>query len=116
MKKIITLITLLIAIIQVSQATETKHTYTFSNPEIYKAGNYQLIGFDQTLQTGKSGEPTLPYRKVSLLLPPGETATRIEYEWGNEAAVPGAFELLPQQQLRPLSEELSGVFLKNEAL
>lgn len=116
MKRYLTLISLLLAFAQISLATETRQTYTFSNPEVYKTGSYQLIGFEKTLQTGLSGEPTLPYCKVSLLLPPGETATRIEYEWANEVTIPGTFVLMPQQQVRPLSEEPSGIFLKNEDL
>lgn len=116
MKKIITLVALFLVILGTLKATETRHTYTFGAPEIYKTGSYQLIGFDHTLQTGLPGEPTLPYCKVSLLLPPGETATRIEYEWANEVTIPGTFVLLPQQQVRPLSKGASGDFIRNETI
>jgi len=116
MKRYFTLIVLLFAFIQISLASETRHTYNFGQPVITNSGSYQFIIFDNTLQTGLTGEPTLPYCKVSLLLPPGESATRIEYEWSEEATLPGTFLLYPQQQVRPYSEETSGEFLRNENL
>ncbi len=114
MKKSFVLISLLALLQFVSIAGESKHTYSFSDPVICKTGSYQLIGFTGALQTGLPGEPALPYCKVSLLLPPGETATRIEYKWLDEVIIPGTFVLFPQQQVRPVSDEPSGTFLKKD--
>ena len=116
MKKLVPLVALLLVFHVSLIAGETRHTYTFGNPVVIKTGSYQLIEFDNTLQTGLVGEPTLPYCKVDMLLAPGESATRIEYQWNNEITIPGTFVLFPQQQVRPISQDPSGIFLKNESL
>lgn len=116
MKKYLTLVIILLLLNNLLSATETKHTYSFGQPLINNSGSYQFIIFDNTLQTGLTGEPTLPYCKVSLLLPPGESATHIEYEWSDEVTLPGTFLLYPQQQVRPYSQGTSGEFLRNENL
>jgi hypothetical protein len=48
------------------------------------------------------------------LLPPGEVAESIEVIGEDEVNVSGIFSIYPQQYVRPMSEELSGEFVKNE--
>ncbi|MEI7983856.1 MAG: C25 family cysteine peptidase, partial [Bacteroidota bacterium] len=60
------------------------------------------------------GEPVLPYCTVSLILPPGQSAESIEFIGMEETPVGGIFQLYPQQAVRPISQGMSGNFLKNE--
>ena len=87
--------------------------YYFNNYEIIELDGYQIINFENTLLTGKAGEPTLPYKDVSLLLPPGEIAESIEIIGYEETELVGFFELYPQQHSQPISEGRSGEFVKD---
>ena len=62
------------------------------------------------------GEPVLPYHSVSLLLSPGEEAVSIEIIGKDETAIPGSFDLYPQQQSRPISEGRSEEFIINNSI
>ena len=89
-------------------------TYYFDNYKITQTADHETINFDNTMLTGKIGEPVLPYQSVSLLLPPGEVAESIEVIGEDEVNISGTFSLYPQQYVRPMSEESSGEFVKNE--
>lgn len=99
-----------------TQAREVEHVYHFGKPVMKQVGEYQVPGLDKTLSTGLPGNPVLPYKQVKLLLPPGESATRIEIELTDEVQLPGKFNIYPQQDCRPLSEGSSGVFKKDMAV
>jgi len=58
-----------------------KYTYHFNTPVAVQSGTFQSISFDNTLLTGKIGEPALPYHAVQLLLPPGEEAISVNYDF-----------------------------------
>ena len=51
-----------------------EQTYYFDNYQVTQIDDYKTINFSNTLLTGKTGEPVLPYHSISLLLPPGEIA------------------------------------------
>ena len=72
-------------------------TYYFDNYQVAQIDNYQTISFSNTLLSGKTGEPVLPYQSISLLLPPGETAGSIEIIGEDETTIPGNFIIYPQQ-------------------
>jgi len=88
--------------------------YYFDNYSITQTNNHETINFNNTMLTGKLGEPVLPYQSVSLLLPPGEIAESIEMIGEDEVTIPGNFKIYPQQYVRPISENISGEFVKNE--
>jgi len=116
MKTFIILIGLqLIFILQV-MAGRVEQEYHFGNPSIRHTAGYQLFELDNTMQSALPGQPVLPYRQVKLLLPPGESATRVEIVFSDEILVPGKFNLFPQQQVRPVSAGNSGVFIKDNAV
>lgn len=91
-------------------------TYYFDNYSIVQTANHETINFNNTLLTGKPGEPVLPYHSISLLLPPGEIAESIEMIGEDEVTIPGKFTIYPQQYVRPMSEKNSGEFIKNELI
>lgn len=91
-------------------------TYQFKNYSIIQAASYQMIHFEGLLLTGKTGEPTLPYQDIRLMLAPGEEAVGIEFLGEDEVNIPGTYTLYPQQSSLPLSIKGDGVFQKNQAL
>ncbi len=111
-----TLTLLLVLTGLVSMAGSIEKTYYFSNYKIHESGTYQTIIFDNTQQSAIPGEPSVPYQAIVLLLPPGESAETIEIVGEDEIPVPGFFRLYPRQTSRPISVDLPGEFLCNEAV
>lgn len=115
MKKLLLSLLMLFAVI-FSTAGNIEQVYTFSYPSVSINGDFQTLNFNNTLLTGLPGEPQLPYRQVSLILPPGEAATGMEIIRSNPVTLPGTFKLAPQQQVRPVSLGPSGQYLYNEKI
>ncbi len=82
---------------------ELSHTYHFNNPIITQKGIYQQVDFGQTMQSGRAGNPSLPYQAIKLLLPPGEMVTSMEIIRENEQLLEGNYVLRPYQPSQPLS-------------
>lgn len=97
-------------------ATEIVYTYHFNKAEVQKSRSYDIVTFDQTMLTNRVGEPLLPYRAISLLLPPGEFATSIQVIREGKTAIEGSFLLLPAQASKPLSEDKPLPFAFNELI
>jgi hypothetical protein len=116
MKKIKFLLFVFLCVYANLNAQVIEKTYYFDNYQVTSIDNYKTIIFSNTLLTGKLGEPVLPYHSISLLLPPGEIAESIEMIGEDETTIPGNFIIYPQQFVRPLSEETSGEFVKNELI
>ena len=91
-------------------------TFQTGDYTIKTVGQYQTIAFDNALLSGIPGEPTLPYFKVFLMLPPGESAESIEILPENEITIEGSFQLFPKQNVVPISKGNYGNFLKNETV
>jgi hypothetical protein len=113
MKKFYSLVLMMASVLMLNAGVVEK-TYTFSSPTIIPSGEFQLIYFENTLVTGKTGEPALPYQSVQLLLPPGEKAISIEFTGEEEILLSGVFKIYPQQASRPLSQPGTGTFNLNE--
>ena len=73
MKKLLLTISLIFSI--VSFAGTVDKTYSFKNISISENNisgqQFHIANFENTLLTGKTGEPVLPYYAVKFLLPPG---------------------------------------------
>ena len=95
---------------------EIVKTYHFSDYRIDSKGEYQLINFKGCLNTGYTGEPSMPWFAVKLLLPPGEEAVSFSVKTGDPEVIPGKFTLYPQQSSRPLSHGNSGEFSFNNKI
>jgi len=91
-------------------------TYSFHSYKIAEKDSYQTISFSNTMLTGKTGEPVLPYRAVLLLLPSGEAVKSIEVKGENPVEITGQFRLYPRQPDRPLSVKGRGDFQINQAV
>ncbi|MFH0760810.1 MAG: C25 family cysteine peptidase [Bacteroidota bacterium] len=90
-----------------------EHTYYFDTPFISPKGDFQVVTFPHTALSGLPGNPMLPYHQVVLLLPPGEEAVSVEWTGEDEVQLPGVFNLFPAQYVRPVSQGLSGDFIRN---
>jgi hypothetical protein len=97
-------------------AGSVEKVFTFSGYKIEQKGQHQLVTFPNTMPAGLTGEPMLPYRQLALMLPPGEKAVSIEITGEELTAIPGSFELFPQQTMQPLSKGPDGRFVKKEAV
>ncbi len=115
MKKIF-IFQLLLAISFALPADVIEKAYHFSNLQISEANGFHVIRFNDAMQTGLSGEPMLPYFSVSLILPPGHIARSIEIIPGEEVFLDGVYLIYPMQNVQPISEGGSGIFIKNEAV
>ena len=116
MKKIKFILFVLLCVCATLNAQVIEKTYYFDNYKIAQTGSYETINFNNTLLTGKTGEPALPYHSMSLLLPPGEIAESIEMIGEDEITIPGNFTICPQQYVRPISEQSNDEFVKNELI
>jgi hypothetical protein len=116
MKKLLLTISLIFSI--VSFAGTVDKTYSFKNISIsgynISGQQFHIANFENTLLTGKAGEPALPYYAVKLLLPPGMAAESIEFIGTDEVIVPGFFNIYPQQTSRPLSDSSKSAFRINK--
>lgn len=97
-------------------AREYLHSFEFSEPTFILKDGHFLLQMEGCMQEGIEGEPLLPYRSFSILLPPGETLESVELTSFDKRSYPTMLELLPKQADRPLSKGLSGKFLKKEAV
>ncbi|MEI6455510.1 MAG: C25 family cysteine peptidase, partial [bacterium] len=109
---VILLASLLISVSTLAGTIEK--VYHFNQYQLSSKHGYQTVSFEDTKQAGLPGEPSLPYRSVVLMLPPGEGVTDIEIIRENEIKIPGTFELFPRQYDLPLSQPNKGSFVKKE--
>lgn len=113
MKNFILSVFLFASVLTVSAAVVEK-TYYFENPSVTTVGQFHQIGFNNTMITGITGEPALPYHTVQLLLPPGEKAISIEFIGENEIQLSGIFKIRPGQASKPLSQPGEPTFAYNQ--
>ena len=91
-------------------------TWYIGDYTLSEAGDYQILQIENSLTTGITGHPALPYQTVKLLLPPGEKAVSIEFTGEDEIQLTGFNNLYPQQSSRPLSDPGDGQFIINEQI
>ena len=90
-----------------------EYSYYFTSPSVKEVNAFQVLTFENTLLTGKTGEPALPYQAVKLLLPPGEEAVSVVFRFEEENSMDGFFTIYPQQPSQPLSIAGDGIFHQN---
>lgn len=103
MKKLtFTLVLLMICGFISAQTVEMN--YSFSNPKATTLRGYQEIQLDGCMQSATVGQPSLPWQKVSLLLPQGTEAESIEVELSNFKELEGQYNLFPYQPSRTTND------------
>jgi hypothetical protein len=101
-----------------SKAAEVAVTYRFDKPQAVRRGDgFSQIVFESTVQAGKAGEPTFPFRGVQILLPPGEAVSSFRLERRRWTALSEKHRLYPRQHPIPSIEvdRGDGRLLMNEA-
>lgn len=79
-------------------AATVRATYRFAEPRLVSLANgFARVEFDATVQAGKPGEPSYPFRGARILLPPGEAAASVRLVRSGWTALPGAHRLHPAQ-------------------
>lgn len=114
MKKALLTLVFSIVLGALSFAQTVEKTYYFNNPTISEVNGYDIVGFAGTVSNGKTGEATLPFQHVSLLLPQNTEAQSITVEYSDFVELEGSYNLLPRQAARPLSSKEPFVFERNE--
>lgn len=88
--------------------------YHFDNPKITEIQGYKQIQFKDCMQTAVAGNPSLPYKSVSLLLPYGSEAASVEVELSDFQEITIENQLFPYQPSRPYSKPERKAFMKND--
>lgn len=80
------------------QAGEVSVTYRFDDPAVAEAGGgFSLVSFPATIQSGRPGEPSYPFRGIAILLPPGEEASAVRVDRRGWRRLGGSYRLYPRQ-------------------
>jgi hypothetical protein len=103
---------LALAVLPAPAPADVAVTYRFSDPAVEETGDgFSRIVFPATMQAGRPGEPTFPFRGAAVLLPPGEAALSVRIERRSWKSIPRAIRLLPRQAPLPGSMDLQGAGL-----
>lgn len=97
-------------------AQTIEHTYHFENPVVNKIQDYSQLQFKGCMQTAVEGNPSLPYKSVSLMLPYGAEAESVEVILSDFEEITLDSQLFPYQASRPYSKPERKAFVKNEEL
>jgi hypothetical protein len=77
-------------------------TWRFDAPSIEAVdGGFSRIVFPATMQAGKAGEPSFPFRGAAVLLPPGEEVVSLHVERRGWKVIPQSVRLYPRQDPVP---------------
>ncbi|MCD6162778.1 MAG: T9SS type A sorting domain-containing protein [candidate division Zixibacteria bacterium] len=100
----LTIFTALAAFLMTSllSAGQITKTYEFDEPLISQVGEYQQVIMLDCQNIANPGEPDLPRKGVSLLLPPGEEAVSISFMYGDKLKLEGNFFINPFQRGYPI--------------
>jgi hypothetical protein len=83
-------------------AATVRLTVRFAPPKIEElSGGFSRVEFPATVQAGKPGEPSYPFRGVQALLPPGESIASVRTIRGGWKLVDGSHRLHPAQTVVP---------------
>lgn len=95
-------------------AQTIEKVYHFDNPVVTEIQGYNQVQFKDCMQTAIAGNPTLPYKSVSLLLPYGFEAVSVDVELSDFQEVNLNAQIFPYQPSRPYSKPERMAFVKNE--
>lgn len=115
MKRLLVLLSILL-ISSFLHASTIEKIFYFDAPQLIRSANGDNILFDGCMLSARAGQPVLPWKSISLLLPPGEEAIGIEVIYGELEQLETSHVLAPYQPSRPLSEKQKFAFLKDEKI
>jgi hypothetical protein len=77
--------------------------FSQSDFEFTKIDNYDYVKFKDGINLHEIGKPSLPYKDVYFLIPPGSEITKINIISKKEEVLPGEYYIYPSQRYFPLS-------------
>lgn len=97
------IVTIVVLIMPCSRtAAAIKATIQFGNPRLVEdKDGFAMVLFPRTIQAGRPGEPSFPFRAVQLLLPPGERVKEVHIEKRGLVLLGNGYMLHPFQHLEP---------------
>jgi len=102
MLRLTTIAALAILILPSSAGADVTVTYRFSEPAVESVdGGFSRIVFPATIQAGKPGEPSFPFRGSAVLLPTGEVVVSVRVEQRGWKVIPRSVRLFPRQDPVP---------------
>lgn len=113
MKRISLMLLILLSSLFVN-AQFVEQTYHFENPEVTEIQSYNQIQFRNCLQSANAGDPSLPYKSVSLLLPYGYEAESVDVVLSDFEEIEIKNQLYPYQPSRPYSQPDRKSFVRND--
>ena len=91
-----------LAIAASARPSTVRLTLNFDSPKLEALpGGFSRISFPATVQAGKPGEPSYPFRGVQALLPGGEAIVRVSMVRGGWTLLGGSNKLHPAQETVP---------------
>ncbi|MFA4947326.1 MAG: C25 family cysteine peptidase [Candidatus Krumholzibacteriia bacterium] len=85
-----------------AQSATVRLTIRFAPPRLEALpGGFSQVVFPATVQAGKPGEPSYPFRGVQALLPPGESISGVSIIRGGWKLIGGSHRLHPAQAVLP---------------
>ncbi|MBD3166867.1 hypothetical protein GF324_09730, partial [bacterium] len=94
---------MMLCVVQVNAGTMVR-TYTFPDPDLETLGRYVQPSLEGTMLLGDPGEPILPVRSHTFLLPPGEALHKVEVKQILWETVAKGVTVLPQGAFLPISQ------------
>ena len=116
MKKLSLTLILSLMVTLFATAQTIEKTYYFGEPSVRQLQGYEQIQFANCMQSALSGQPSLPWQSVSLMLPLGQEALSIEVELSDFQTLEGNHDLFPYQTALTYSDPVRKHFEKDEAL
>ena len=89
-------------------------TYTFDSPVVTQLEGYEQIQMRGCMQSALTGQPSLPWQSVSLLLPQGQEAESIEVELYDFQEIAGNLQLFPYQPSRRTNDYSPRALVRDE--
>lgn len=114
MKKILSTLVLIFTLSLLADTVEV--FYSFDEPQVQTKDEFSVIKLKDTKLSGISGEPVMPYKAVSLLVPAGHKAVSMNIELSEPEKISGKYKIYPYQPSRPVSSGKSGSFTINNEL
>ncbi len=92
----------IVLLVAASALADVTVTYRFDDPVVESVdGGFSRLVFPATMQAGKAGEPSFPFRGAALLLPPGEEAVSVHIDRRGWKVIPQSVRLFPRQDPVP---------------
>ncbi len=99
-----------------AKAQTIEMNYSFGQPVLTEIQGYEQIQLRDCMQSALPGQPSLPWQRVSLMLPEGTEAESIEVTLSDFQVIEGSHDLFPYQPSIAYSDTKPHEFLKDESI